>query len=88
MIFQQTNNKKYFKRRYLSKQNQRKPKTILTGFVFDSRKFLFQNTPAFHQNTPAFTEKPARFRTKTGTQYIPVLYPYKKGSYRFIPKYR
>ena len=54
MIFPQTNNKKYFKRRYLSKQNQRKLKTILTGFVFDSRKFLFQNTPAFHQNTPAF----------------------------------
>lgn len=81
MIFPQTNLKKYFKRRCHSKQNQRKPKTILTGFVFDSRKFL-------SQNTPAFTEKPARFRTKTGSKYIPVLYPYKKGSYRFIPKYR
>lgn len=64
MIISQINRTSYVQSLYRSKQNQRKPETILTSFIFDSRKLLSQNTPALRK-------KPAHLKIKKAVIALP-----------------
>ena len=55
-MISQTNRTPYVQSLYRSKQNQRKPETILTSFVFDSRKFLFQTRRLFIKTRRLFAK--------------------------------